>query len=114
MSRLTRDGTAEPVSRDQLLRREQRGQEMFNFHDHLTTSRVGNLTRLIHTLTICVTIQYSTRDKFESNVTIMMTKEGTFTMISRVVIVRHLGGLLCPVGRMVSLFNLSSLHPWGS
>ena len=30
MSRLTRDGTAEPVSRDQILRRE-RGQENINF-----------------------------------------------------------------------------------
>ena len=30
MSRLTRDGTAEPVSRDQILRRE-RGQGNFNF-----------------------------------------------------------------------------------
>ena len=30
MSRLTRDGTAEPVSRDQILRRE-RGQEKINF-----------------------------------------------------------------------------------
>ena len=45
---------------------------------------------------------------------IIMTKEGTFTMISRVVVVRHLGGLLCSAGPMVSLFNLSSLHPWGS
>ena len=44
----------------------------------------------------------------------MMTKEGTFTMISRVVVVRHLGGMLCAVGPMVSLLNLSSLHPWGS
>ena len=34
----------------------------------------------------------------------MMTKEGTFTMISRAVVVRHLGGLLCAVGPMVSLF----------
>ena len=33
-----------------------------------------------------------------------MTKEGTFTMISRVVVVRHLEGLLCAVGPMVSLF----------
>ena len=41
-----------------------------------------------------------------------MTREGTFTMISRVVVVRHLGGLLCAVSPMVSLFNLSSLHPW--
>ena len=43
-----------------------------------------------------------------------MSKEGTFTMISRVVVVRHLGGLLCAVGPMVSLVNLSSLHTWGS
>ena len=48
------------------------------------------------------------------NVSIMITKEGTFTMISRVVVVRHLGGLLCAVDPMVSLFSLSSLHPWGS
>ena len=39
-----------------------------------------------------------------------MTREGTFTMISRVVVVRHLGGLLCAVGPIVSLFYLSSLH----
>ena len=45
---------------------------------------------------------------------IMMPKEGTFTTISRVVVVRHLGELLCAVGPMVSLFNLSSLHPWAS
>ena len=44
---------------------------------------------------------------------LMMTREGKFTMTSRVVVVRHLGGLLCDVGPMVSLFNLSSLHPWG-
>ena len=31
MSRLTRDGTAEPVSRDQILRREERGQGSIYF-----------------------------------------------------------------------------------
>ena len=31
--------------------------EMFIFPVQLTTSRIGNLTRLIHTLAICVTIQ---------------------------------------------------------
>ena len=31
MSRLTRDGTAEPVSRDQILRREERGQGSIHF-----------------------------------------------------------------------------------
>ena len=31
MSKLTRDGTAEPVSRDQILRRE-RGQGIIHFH----------------------------------------------------------------------------------
>ena len=55
MSRLTRDGTAEPVSRDQILRRE-RGQGNINFPAQLTTCRIGNLTRLIHTLAMCVTI----------------------------------------------------------
>ena len=34
----------------------------------------------------------------------MMTKEGTCTMISRAVVVRYLGGLLCAVGLMVLLF----------
>ena len=57
MSRLTRDGTAEPVSRrDQIIRRE-RGQEknIFKtfFSVQLTTSRIGNLTQLILTLAIC-------------------------------------------------------------
>ena len=31
MSRLTRDGTAKPVLRDQILRREERGQGIINF-----------------------------------------------------------------------------------
>ena len=38
MNRLTRDGTAEPVSRDQILRREVR-----IFPVKLTTSRIGSL-----------------------------------------------------------------------
>ena len=50
----------------------------------------------------------------EFGIIFKMTKEGTFTMISRVVVVRHLGKLLCAVGPMISLFKLSSLHPWGS
>ena len=54
MSRLTRDGAAEPVSRDHILRRE-RGQGN-TFPVQLTASRIGNLTRLIHTLAIRVTI----------------------------------------------------------
>ena len=44
MSRLTRDGTAEPVSRGD--------REIFIFPVQLTTSRMGNFTRLIHTLAI--------------------------------------------------------------
>ena len=56
MNTLTRDGTAEPASRDQMLRHE-RGQGTRNFPCfQLITSRNGNLTRLIHTLAICVTI----------------------------------------------------------
>ena len=57
MSRLTRDGTAEPVSRDQIFRRE-RGQGNIHFPcSALTTCKIGNLIRLIHTLAICVTIR---------------------------------------------------------
>ena len=41
MSRLTRDGTAEPVSRDQILRHA-RGQGNIIFPVQLTTSRIGN------------------------------------------------------------------------
>ena len=52
VSRLTRDGTAEPVSRDQIFRHA-RGQGNIIFPVQLTTSRIGNLTRLIHTLAIC-------------------------------------------------------------
>ena len=55
MSRLTRDGMAEPVSRDQILRHE-RGQGNIIFPVQLTTSRIGNLTRLIHTLLYVMTI----------------------------------------------------------
>ena len=57
MSRLTRDGTAEPVSRDQILRHARR-QGNIIFPVQLTTSRIGNLTRLIHTLLYVVTIQW--------------------------------------------------------
>ena len=55
MSRLTRDGTAEPVSRDQILRHA-RGQGNIIFPVQLTTSRIGNLTQLIHTLLYVMTI----------------------------------------------------------
>ena len=55
MSRLTRDGTAEPVWRDQSLRHA-RIQGNIIFHVQLTTSRIGNLTRLIHTLLYVMTI----------------------------------------------------------
>ena len=55
MSRLTRDGTAEPISRDQILRHA-RGQGNIIFPVQLTTSRTGNLTRLINTLLYVMTI----------------------------------------------------------
>ena len=59
MSRLTRAGNnAEPFSQDRILRHGRRGQG--NIHMSCsadTASRIGNLiTRLIHTLTICVII----------------------------------------------------------
>ena len=55
MSRLTRDGTAEPVSRDQILRHV-REQGDIHFPCSADTSRIGNLTRLIHTLLYMMTI----------------------------------------------------------
>ena len=55
MGRRTRDGTAEPVSGDQILRRN--GDiEILIFPVQLTTGRIGNLTRLIHTLLYMMTI----------------------------------------------------------
>ena len=49
MSRLTRDGTADPVTRDQISGTHgDRGILIFTVQ--LTTSRIGNLTRFIHTL----------------------------------------------------------------
>ena len=56
MSRLTRDGTAEPISRHQILRHA-RGQGNIIFPVQLLpTGRIGNLTRLIHTLLYVMTI----------------------------------------------------------
>ena len=52
MSRLTRDGTAEPVSRDQILRHA-RGQGNIIFPVQLTTSRIGNLTPVDPHSAIC-------------------------------------------------------------
>ena len=56
MNRLERDGTAEPVSRDQVLRH---ARDQGNVHfpcsaDH--EQRIGNLTRSIHTLLYVMTI----------------------------------------------------------
>ena len=59
MSRLTRDGTAEPVLRDQILRHA-RGQGNTLFPVQLTTSRIGDLTRLIHTLLYVMAIHIHT------------------------------------------------------
>ena len=63
MSRMTRDGTAELVSRYQILRRKLNGdREIFIFPVQLTTNRIGNLTRLIHTLLYVMTIHtYNSR-----------------------------------------------------
>ena len=60
-SRLTRDGTAENASRDQILRRV-RGRGIFIFPVQLTTSRIGNLTRLIRTLLHVMTIHTYIQD----------------------------------------------------
>ena len=55
MSRLTRDGTAEPIPRDQFFRHA-RGQGNIIFPVQLSTSWIGNLTRLIHTMLYVIII----------------------------------------------------------
>ena len=47
MSTLTREGTAEPVSRDQIVMRERGQGKIPIFPVELTTSRIGNLTRFV-------------------------------------------------------------------
>ena len=53
ISRLTRDGTDETVSRNQISGANG-DRKMIIFPVQLTTSRIGNLTRLIHALAILV------------------------------------------------------------
>ena len=55
MSRLARNGTAETISRDQILRRE-RAQGNIHFSVQLTSNRIGNLTLLVLTLATRLTI----------------------------------------------------------
>ena len=55
MSRLTRDGTAEPVSREKILRHT-RGQENIHFPCSADHEQDWQLTRLIHTLLCVMTI----------------------------------------------------------
>ena len=58
MSRLTRDGTAEPISRDKFSGANA-DREILFFLVQPTPSRIDNLTRLIHALAICVVIHTS-------------------------------------------------------
>ena len=53
MSRLTRDGTAKTISRETKFSGANGDRDIFIFPVQLTASRIGNLTRLIHTLAIC-------------------------------------------------------------
>ena len=72
MSRLTRYGTAEPVSRDQILRQAWTGTGKcpFFLFSWLTTSRICNLTRLSHTLLLLCDdhTQYQIGWKRETNI----------------------------------------------
>ena len=56
MSRLTQDGTAEPVSRETRFSGASGDREIFSFPDQLTTSRIGNLTWSILLLLYAMTI----------------------------------------------------------
>ena len=61
MSRLTRDGTAESVSRDQIVRRE-RGQGMLIFPVQLTARRIGNLTAVVDIILLLFVMTIITRN----------------------------------------------------
>ena len=54
MSRLTRNGTAEPVSRDQILRHEQRGQGNIHFSCSADHEQDWQPYMVDHTLAIYV------------------------------------------------------------
>ena len=56
MSRLTRDGTAEPLSRNQFFSGANGDRETIVFPVQLTTSRIDILAQSIHTFAISVTI----------------------------------------------------------
>ena len=58
MSRLMQDGTDEPVSLDQILRREQELREILIFTVQLTTSRIDNHTWLIYAVLKVLTIHF--------------------------------------------------------
>ena len=68
MSRLTRDGTAEP-SRETKFSDANAGREVLIFSFQLTTCSIGSLTRLIHNLAVCVTIHTYTIHMDSSNYT---------------------------------------------
>ena len=59
MSKLTRDGTAEPLSRNQIFSGANGDRETIIFPVQLTTSRIDILAQLIHTFAISVTIHTS-------------------------------------------------------
>ena len=56
MSRLTRDGTAEPAPRETKFSGPNGDREKPIFLFQLTTSKIGNLTRLIHTMLSVMTL----------------------------------------------------------
>ena len=67
MSRLTRDGKTNP-SRERKFSDANGDREIFIFPVQLTTSRIGNLTRSILALAICVTIHTYILDYSPSDV----------------------------------------------
>ena len=79
LSRLTRDGTAKPVSRDQILTRE-RGQEHIDFPCSADHVQDWQPYPVMHTLAICVTIHKDTSLANYSN-TVCSTRVAAVTVI---------------------------------
>ena len=96
MSGLTPDETAEPYSRDQTLRRK-RGQGKLIFPVQLTTSRFGNLTRLMPSLLKVMTtytqhkqIHTQTGGKAEEGkITVLATNPQIPKLITKLIYPKH-------------------------
>ena len=109
MSRLTRDGTAEPVSRDQILRHA-RGQGNIIFPVQLTTSRIGNLTRLIHTLLYVMTIHTYCRESDGTGSVVLRVVPVTGAAFSGITMDQSMCASFTSTHKLCLIFSVTHVH----